>query len=511
MSGDEGFDRFEERLEVPMNRDFDSLEWDLVPTELKKLEIDDERHRQMVLDEDAAFERLKELIEGSWTERFAMKRMKVKVINAVFFERVGLLNAVRKEDHFQTTATLRVCNVLSVYTFDHQSVLKRLLDIAEKWHFFENTLEELVADFVQIAVNEELRGEALRGSVRSSRMAMLHAVAMVFALDIDGASYHGHYRYPDSQRVVGLHAVVDRITSTMYRGLNAVSVSMKRSEKVLDRQMAAILSHLQRAHSRTNPIGKEEIYDFRGMVKAQKLWFEKLLIPKQFMLDLMPPLLPSLKVMTEYVERISMEFLMEFIQYLMHELALQFDAEKWETLRTRYGVDDERNIDTVSTRYSVGDMEIDQEPQDRKADADGEWLAANLAKTTVTMSHELGALNKLLAQQVVAESKVTVRCSRTSSSADATAYLVEVADQGPSLKMMLFYDEADGKIIRELTMTPGSRKGIEHNPEMGEIHFPVSGSAWGWLSSDTVTVKFPGEFYQSMVATHLRPKEPLLA
>ena len=87
-----------------------------------------------------------------------MKRIKAKMVNGLFRDRLKLLDQFSKEDVVETQQTLRVYNALSTFIFDHQSVLERMLKIAERWHRFEHSMETAFDKFIQSAVNEELRG-----------------------------------------------------------------------------------------------------------------------------------------------------------------------------------------------------------------------------------------------------------------------------------------------------------------------------------------------------------------
>ena len=59
MEGDDHFDRFAERLLPPAVRDFDSLEWDIVPTDSMDLEAENERAFKLSVEENVVFGRLR--------------------------------------------------------------------------------------------------------------------------------------------------------------------------------------------------------------------------------------------------------------------------------------------------------------------------------------------------------------------------------------------------------------------------------------------------------------------
>ena len=92
----------------------------------------------------------------------------------------------------------------------------------------------------------------------------------------------------------------------MWTPLSAVHDALKRTEKVVDRHIAGMLQHF--AGSNMNPMAKDDVLPFSAVVKAANVYFKKLLIPQQFLKDMVVQFVPMLPVMAHYAERIVSDF-----------------------------------------------------------------------------------------------------------------------------------------------------------------------------------------------------------
>ncbi len=130
---DNTFENYNSNLCIPQMKEFDSNEIDIVDTIdneiIKSLEINNCDLNVLIKEETKVFNKLRNEINGTWTQRFVVKRMKIKFVNILFKRRVRVLKEFTRNDCLNTNKLLVSYNGLSVYTFYHETKMRKMIKI----------------------------------------------------------------------------------------------------------------------------------------------------------------------------------------------------------------------------------------------------------------------------------------------------------------------------------------------------------------------------------------------
>ena len=365
-------------LNPPSLQTYDSQAISIVDTIedgiIRELERSGDLNR-LIEGETIVFNELKNKISGSWTQRFVLKRAKIKYLNMLFNQRVSLLNTYTLRDQANTKKYLTAYHGLAVYTFYHESALKQIFEITDQYDKFVHFMQNVAVSFIQKAIT-------LNQAQIVIDPLFLHAIAKIFALDIDD-------RHRDNERnesLTELHEVVHKMRSKLYFDLKRIEHSMQGSQQLIQQriqQMRAVIGSTNQ-----NPLVKDHIFNFVAVSREMKRNYKKLMIPKIFLNKMIIEYIPLFVKLTKFVSDQLIKVIAEWMAQSFD--SFEFNAEIWNELKEKYKTEIAENVEIdLNEHYFV-------------------WIGENYAQTDVFLNNELIALDKLLKDHVVTQDVVHV-------------------------------------------------------------------------------------------------------
>ena len=384
IENDENFDKYRTNLSIPTMKEFDSQEITIVSsvdTEIiNELQRNEKELNILIEEESKVFNQLKERIDGSWTQRFVIKRMKCKFVNILFKRRINLLHGFTMNDHLKSNELSNAYNAMCLYTYYHEKALKKMIKISTNLEKFIYYIQNMAARFIQNAINFNTQNQ-------SDKALLLHCLSNIFCLDINDNEHNkNNNQYPENTKVIELYELIHKIRSKLYQDLEKLNDSIVRSENNINEQINKMEIFFDGIN--TNPLIRDSIFNFMAISKIMKKNYKKLMIPKVYLNQLSIQYIPLFQKLTKYVEHILIKFIIDWSTYNRDNF--QFTREIYDNLQSKYNNNDNINSNDDN-------------------DPDSIWIEKNYRNTNTFLENEITAVNKLLNDQVVNECMVKIQ------------------------------------------------------------------------------------------------------